>query len=94
MENRRCKGGAAFYAREYPRQPFKVGRSSYGMYTPVRKVFAEGQVLWRCLGGNGGTGTRVCIYFELKSKLPLPYFPQKCKLHFFQHHVHYLEISA
>jgi len=38
----------------------------HAMYTPVRKVFAEGQVLWRCLGGKVGTGTRICVYFELK----------------------------
>jgi hypothetical protein len=33
-------------------------------------------------------------YRSVFHKLPLPYFPQKCKLHFFQHHIHYLEISA
>jgi len=36
-------------------------------YTPVRKVFAEGQVLWRCLGGNESTSTTFSVQSILKS---------------------------
>ena len=30
-------------------------------YTPIRKVFAEREVLRQCLGGNESTGTRICL---------------------------------
>ena len=32
----------------------------YTWYTPVRKVFAEREVLWQSLGGNESTSTRLC----------------------------------
>jgi len=46
---------------------------------------------------RGEEGLHILVlYWSMiqRTKLPLPYFPQKCKLHFFQHHIHYLEISA